>query len=125
MNSKNKKILFIACIIVAVTVVITYFVYKKPVNAQYDEFAQCLSEKKVTMYGAAWCSHCQNQKKLFGSSFQYVPYVECPKETKLCLEKGVQGYPTWILENGTKLVGEQKLEELSVVSGCQLPQETN
>ncbi|OGY60439.1 MAG: hypothetical protein A3I31_01075 [Candidatus Colwellbacteria bacterium RIFCSPLOWO2_02_FULL_44_20b] len=89
--------------------------------APFDTFAQCLAEKNVTMYGAAWCSHCQNEKKAFGDSFQYVPYVECPNNPKVCLDAGVEGYPTWILGNGEKLVGEQGLSGLADVTGCELP----
>lgn len=88
--------------------------------SQYDNFAKCLAEKEITMYGADWCAHCQNEKKAFGNSFQYVPYVECPKNPKACLDKGVEGYPTWIWPDGKKLVGEQGIEKLSKESECQL-----
>ncbi|MEK7525507.1 MAG: thioredoxin domain-containing protein, partial [Patescibacteria group bacterium] len=74
------------------------------------------------MYGAEWCAHCQNQKKEFGDSFRLVSYVECPQNTQTCLEKGISGYPTWILADGQKLVGEQELEKLSQKTGCALPQ---
>lgn len=88
--------------------------------ASHDAFAQCLAEKEITMYGAEWCPHCQNEKKAFGSSFQYVPYVECPENQKLCIEKEIQGYPTWIFPDGRRLLGEQGLEKLSQASGCPL-----
>ncbi|MEI7513255.1 MAG: thioredoxin domain-containing protein [bacterium] len=89
---------------------------------KYDAFAQCLAEKKITMYGAVWCSHCQAQKKEFGSSFKYVNYVECPENTKICSEKGIEGFPTWLNEDGSKkLVGEQSFEKLAEMSGCTLP----
>ena len=39
---------------------------------------------------------------------------------KLCLEKGVNGYPTWIFPDGKKLEGEQGLQRLSEESGCSL-----
>lgn len=86
-----------------------------------DGFAQCLAAKKVTMYGAYWCSHCQNQKAMFGSSFKYMPYVECTQETDKCLAVKVEGYPTWVLSDGTQLPGEQTFEQLARVSGCELP----
>ncbi|MBI2552749.1 hypothetical protein HYW17_05625 [Candidatus Uhrbacteria bacterium] len=86
-----------------------------------DGFAQCLAEKGVTMYGADWCAHCQQEKKAFGSAFQYVPYVECPKNPQTCLDRGVEGYPTWIFEDGHRLVGEQGIEKLAQESGCELP----
>ncbi len=72
------------------------------------------------MYGADWCSHCQNEKKAFGDSFKTISYVECPKDPKTCLDASVENYPTWILGDGKKLVGEQGLEKLSETSGCKL-----
>jgi len=99
------------------------FITRQPPAApsNLDAFAKCLAQKGITMYGAAWCPHCQSQKKLFGNAFQYVPYVECPNTPKLCLEKGVDGYPTWITADGTKLIGEQSLEQLSKTTSCSLP----
>lgn len=89
-------------------------------DAALDAFAACLAEKKITMYGADWCPHCQNEKNAFGASFRLVPYVECPQEPQQCLDAGISGYPTWVLPDGTKLVGEQGLKKLSEESGCSL-----
>lgn len=90
--------------------------------AALDPFAQCLADAKVTMYGADWCPHCQNEKKAFGDSFRFVPYVECPDDPQRCLKEGIEGYPTWVFPDGRKLVGEQGLKILSKESGCSLPQ---
>ncbi|MFA5937086.1 MAG: hypothetical protein WC822_04380 [Candidatus Paceibacterota bacterium] len=90
-------------------------------SGKYDTFAQCLAEKKVTMYGAVWCAHCKAEKARFGDSFKYVPYVECPETPDLCVAKGIEGYPTWIDAEGVKHEGEQGLEKLSEISGCPLP----
>src|SRR5579859_4804934 len=46
-------------------------------NHKYDAFAKCLASKQAKMYGLYWCPHCADQKAMFGSSFHYVPYVEC------------------------------------------------
>lgn len=99
-----------------------FYFYKSTTitNAGLDNFAMCLASKNITMYGAEWCSHCQNEKKAFGSSFKYIPYVECPNDPQKCLEKGIAGYPTWIFPDGRKLIGEQGLEKLSQESGCPL-----
>lgn len=86
-----------------------------------DGFARCLADKGLVMYGAYWCSHCQAQKKLFGDSFQYVRYVECTVDVKSCTDKGVNGYPTWISADGTRLEGEQTLQKLSEATSCGLP----
>lgn len=94
-----------------------------------DGFAQCLEDKGAVFYGAFWCSHCQNQKKLFGSSQQYLPYVECstPNGTgqiQVCAEKGIQSYPTWVYPDGTRETGEISLARLSEKTGCALPDQT-
>ncbi len=94
---------------------------RKEPETDYSAFAQCLAGKDVVMYGAAWCSHCQNQKAAFGEAFKYVKYVECPDNIPLCTDKGIQGFPTWIFPNGVTLVGEQPLAKLAAESGCPLP----
>jgi hypothetical protein len=91
-----------------------------PQDGQYDNFAKCLAEKKVTMYGAYWCPHCQNTKKAFGTSFKYVPYVECTIETKKCTELSINGYPTWTFADSSRVEGEMSLQDLSQKSGCSL-----
>jgi len=114
---------FIIFAIGGVLIVATVFILNaggKKDNLVLNQFAQCLSEKGVVMYGADWCPHCQNEKKAFGNSFQYVNYVECPKEPQKCLALGVDGYPTWIFSDGKRLVGEQGLEKLAGESGCAL-----
>lgn len=92
----------------------------QPTITGLDDFAKCLTDKGTVMYGAAWCSHCQNTKRTFGESFQYIKYVECPVETQVCIEKQINGYPTWILGDGTKLEGEQSLDNLSKLTSCPL-----
>jgi glutaredoxin len=84
----------------------------------YATFAQCLRDQGVTMYGAAWCPHCQNQKRAFGDSFKYIPYVECPDEPAKCQAAGVTGYPTWIFTDGSRLEGEQALSTLGEKTSC-------
>ena len=94
-------------------------------TGKYDEFAKCLTEKGFAEYGAYWCPHCAEQKKLFGKSFQYVNYVECDPRggnanPGLCTLKGIEGYPTWITGDNEKLSGVQSLENLAELSGCEL-----
>lgn len=90
-----------------------------------DDFAKCITGKGAKMYGAYWCPHCENNKKLFGDSIQYVEYVECAVEgqpqvqTEECTDAGITGYPTWEV-NGEKYPGEQTLENLARLTGCTL-----
>ncbi len=92
-----------------------YFV--KPNNL--DDFAKCLKNKNVVMYGSEGCSHCKEQKTMFGESFKYVNYVECPNNQVLCEQMGITGYPTWII-NGVQYPGTQSLEKLKELTGCPL-----
>jgi hypothetical protein len=93
--------------------------------SEYDDFAQCLTDSGVTMYGAWWCPHCENQKDLFGSAFGLVNYVECSTAARsmnqTCQSAGIQGYPTWEFGDGSRASGEQSLSSLASSSGCELP----
>jgi glutaredoxin len=91
-----------------------------------DGFAKCLTQKKATMYGVAWCPHCADQKALFGDSFQYVTYVDCAipgtkKETDQCKSLGIKHTPTWIFGDGSRQEGTLQLDKLSQQTGCKLP----
>lgn len=126
MKMKNDKSKF--KIIFTLLVVIFTFLFlisglgrNKESAAALDDFAKCLAEKQVVMYGADWCPHCQNEKKAFGDAFSFVNYIECPKDPKRCLAANISGYPTWAFPDGKRLIGEQGVEKLSLESGCSLP----
>lgn len=92
---------------------------------KYDEFAKCLTSSGVKMYGAFWCPHCENQKKMFGSSWGYVDYVECSLpdksgQTQVCIQAGIKLYPTWQFHGGERVEGELTFGELGEKSGCEL-----
>jgi len=98
---------------------------KNKVPDLYDKFAQCLTDNGAVMYGAEWCAHCKEQKAVFGDSFRLINYVECPDNTQLCIDNGIQGYPTWLIGTSTILEGFDKnktMQELSDATGCPLPQ---
>jgi thiol-disulfide isomerase/thioredoxin len=94
----------------------------------YDEFASCLKEQGAIFYGAFWCPHCQNQKKLFGRSADKLPYIECSTpdgrgQLQICIDKQITTYPTWDFVDGEKMTGEIPLKTLSDKTSCPLPQE--
>ena len=97
-----------------------------PAPGALDQFAECIKEKKAVFYGAFWCSHCQDQKKLFGDSARFLPYVECSTpdgtgQRPECVAKKVTGYPTWEFAGGTRESGELTLAHLAEKTGCALP----
>ena len=94
--------------------------------APLDGFAQCLKDKRATFYGAFWCPHCQNQKKLFGKSESKLPYIECSTsngkgQTQACIDKKIDGYPTWEFADGSRESGELSLAKLAEKTDCKLP----
>jgi len=79
-----------------------------------------LNKAGAKMYGAFWCSHCFEQKQVFGKqAMSEFPYVECfpagykkgIDQEKVCEEADVRGYPTWVIK-GEKIEGDQTLQEL-------------
>lgn len=118
-NSKFKKSAFLIVVFIfAFSIFIFWLRGGDKTTADPVSFAECLTEKGAVMYGADWCPHCQNQKRMFGGAFSLVNYVECPDDPQRCLDAGIEGYPTWIFADGTKLTGEQKLETLAEKTGC-------
>jgi len=113
---KNKiKIWIVIGIVVLVGIIWTFNVS----GGSYDSFAQCLTSKGVKMYGTDWCGNCQDQKKSFGSSFQYIDYINCDKDRSACSAASVKGYPTWHINNRV-LLGTQPLQILAQISECEL-----
>lgn len=122
---------FIGASVVVLAVLIGSFVVHQmnaPANAgEYDAFAQCLTDNGVMMYGAWWCPHCTNQKKLFGSSFKNIKYIECAQpgnsnaQTQECTDAKITGYPTWVFADGQRIEGEASFAALRDRTACALP----
>jgi len=105
-------------------IALAVWVYISP--GRYDAFAQCLTEKGAKFYGAFWCPHCQAQKKMFGRSAKYLPYVECSTpsgkgQLPICKEKRIEGYPLWEFADGERTSGEVSFADLSRKTDCPLP----
>ncbi|KAL0798489.1 hypothetical protein Bca101_053664 [Brassica carinata] len=92
--------------------------------------AKHLNSIGAKMYGAFWCSHCLEQKEMFGrEAAKLLNYVECFPEGykkgvqifKACSDARIEGFPTWMI-NGQVLSGEVELAELAEMSGFTLDQ---
>jgi hypothetical protein len=96
---------------------------KEVKDGKYAEIAKCLTQKGVTFYGAYWCSHCAEQKKIFGDDMRYINYVECdpgganakPAE---CAERKVERFPSWLIPGQGLETGLQQPEDLAAKVGC-------
>jgi len=91
----------------------------KPANI---ELAEYLSASDIQMFGAFWCSHCHDQKELFGqAAFRQIEYVECDPNGKnpqadRCQAEKIESYPTWKIK-GELHLGTRSLQELAQLSG--------
>jgi hypothetical protein len=88
--------------------------------SELDSFAQCLTESGAVFYGTEWCGHCANQKAMFGTSMQYINFVDCDENRAACQAAGVPGYPTWGIPGTDNLVGTQQFSSLAAATGCSL-----
>lgn len=86
------------------------------------KFAEYLAANDIKFYGAFWCSHCKEQKSLFGAvAASKLLYVECDKDgidsqRQLCKDINIQMFPTWVI-NGKYFPGSKNLKELAELSG--------
>jgi hypothetical protein len=124
-ESSSPRKIVIGLLIVAAFAAVIYLGLRKRGN-RLDAFAKCLAVKQVKMYGAYWCPHCAEQKEMFESSFQFVPYVECGvqgsrDEAPVCKDAGVKHFPTWQFADGERREGTLPLPALSTKTGCDLP----
>ena len=121
-RQRNKKIINYT-ILAAIVFAVGYGIFLAAAPdgpGEYDDFARCLADEGVTMYGTDWCQYCQAQKQSFGNSFRYVHYVNCDLNPTACDLAGVEGYPTWVFPEGPAASGVQDLDELAARTGCEL-----
>jgi hypothetical protein len=85
----------------------------------YDDFADCLTEDGVVVYGNDWCTYTKQQMAPFGNSFSKLKYVRCDDNKQLCDQKGVSITPTWEI-SGKIYSGIQSFQTLGELSGCEL-----
>ena len=77
------------------------------------------------MYGAYWCPHCTDQKKMFGKAAGQLPYIECDRRSPIgkpavCAAAGIRAFPTWDI-GGKRYEGVLSLEELARLTGYAPP----
>ena len=115
MKKDNKIIIGLA---LTVIVIIAVIVFIKNYNSDTlnEELARCIASKSI-MYSQLGCSHCIEQKKLFGDYTSIFDIVECDEEPQKCADAGISGTPTWIINN-QKIVGVRTIKQLKELSGC-------
>ncbi len=77
MKNKTTQIIVSTIVVILVVVALGILLNKPKAIGKYGPLAQCITDSGTKFYGAFWCSHCQNQKALFGGAKDLLPYVEC------------------------------------------------
>jgi uncharacterized membrane protein/glutaredoxin len=92
-----------------------------PEDPWIRSLAEHLTKSNVKFYGASWCPHCMEQKKLFGGSVKRIPYIECSPggpqapQAEVCKNNNIESYPTWVID-GQRRTGVLPLDELAQLS---------
>jgi len=92
-----------------------------PEPESLQEFIGCLNDAGFKIYGATWCTYCQQLVGMLGG-YDAVEdiYVECTKNEDLCKQEGVESYPT-IKINGVVFDKQRTFENFSAETGCPVP----
>jgi hypothetical protein len=114
------------CLVFAAVFLAEFASAQQSQRDKVDQFAKCLTRKNAVMYGHYLCSHCDEQRKMFGDSFKYIHYVECsqtasPQDATACKLAQVSYTPTWVIDASERLVGIQTFKQLGDKTGCPLP----
>ena len=109
-------------VIVLVALVALHGVYndwfQAPADPRLQALARHLDDSGATFYGAFWCPSCQDQKDLFGSAAEDLPYFECSPNGRNaamafeCASEAINNFPTWTIGN-RRLNGVQTPEDLA------------
>lgn len=113
----KKKLLILGLVVAALVLGSLTVISLTTGPGYYDDFAKCLTDKGIVIYGNDFCSYTQRQKTFFGKSFKQLNYVRCADDLNLCKEKGILVTPTWEL-NGQFFPEVQTFDALSAITGC-------
>jgi hypothetical protein len=115
----NNKIITVAFVLGVLLLAGGILILKNnPTSTDVSEkVARWIGEHSV-VYVQAGCIHCKEQEDLFGDNVKYLTMVDCIPDRAICIEKGISGTPTWIINN-VKYPGVQSVEKLKELTGYQ------
>lgn len=130
-TNKYIKTYFVIFFLIILIVIVKLFIIGLPwpiertqddnaYAVQREEFAKCLASSGAIMFGVDTCPNCQQQKKLFGTSFTEINYVNCDFDKLICQENNIYFYPIWKI-NGNLALGYQSFDQLAKLTNCIAP----
>ncbi len=124
----QKRILIITIIVgvilisifFAVTNAITKYTGFSVVDAD-NSFEKCLREQEITLYINTYNSveTLRGFDMDLKEYFKDIKIVNCVRDNKICLEKGINSFPSWMIKN-EKIEKGIDIKKLSEFSGCRL-----
>jgi hypothetical protein len=111
---KDTKV-YLTLVIIIILIIIGIFWIRN--NGEVSkELAQCIGERSE-LYVQLGCKACKTQEEMFGKNYQYLNTIDCLYERQECINAGILGTPTWII-NGEKYSGVKSIERLKELTGC-------
>jgi glutaredoxin len=114
MNLQRKSTIYLIVIILVIGGIIWGIV---SLNSGIDvdkDIVECIAENAV-LYTSKTCSHCAQQKIIFGDYYDLITKIECTEDAIQCLE--VRGVPAWRINEEFKY-GVHTIEELQELTDC-------
>ena len=115
----KKKTVITLIIIIALLIImpiVAKFGLQDNPNIPSKSLTKCIASK-ATIYTTETCIYCKKQERMFGENYKYLNVIDCKKEPLKCIEAGITGTPTWVID-GQQLPGVQSLEKLKEVTNC-------
>jgi hypothetical protein len=82
-----------------------------------DDFRDCLDSKDIQLYINSKESYETLKKIYLYSYLSNVKIMNCEKNIDYCIIKGIDTFPTWVI-NGEKIEKDLSMIEFSSYSGC-------
>ncbi len=112
----------IALVLVAVIHLYSSGLFQPSASPRVQALVKHLNDSGVKYYGAFWCPVCQQQREVFASAADDLPYVECHPAGRNgpvaieCVNANLPGFPTWVIR-GRQHNRLMQPEELARLTG--------
>lgn len=120
----GKRILI--TLIVGIVLISVFFVVTNTITrltgfsvSNSEDFKKCLSEQEIILYiNTEKVSETLNDFELM-QYFEYIKIKNCFRNNNVCLQDGVDSFPTWIIKDN-EINRDITADELSEFSGCEI-----
>ena len=112
---KKDIIIYLILGIIIISIILIILSLKGNGNTN-EELAKCIGGNSK-LYVQLGCGACEVQKEMFGENYKHLDTIDCAFERQECLDQGITGTPTWII-NTEKYKGVKTIDELKKLTGC-------